>query len=365
MAANFKALKPSFFVLPLISLVLLALSWERTLSIPVLLALGVVLVLTVFVAVHHAEVVALRVGEPFGSLILAVAVTVIEVGMIIVLILDDPTAARDLPRDTVFAAVMITTTGIVGASLLVKTLKNKVATFNAEGVGGAVGALAALSVLSLVLPSVTTSSPGPTFTPFQLAFAAVASLAMYLTFVGVQTVRHRDYFLPPIKPNVTQSENSHVTPPSAKLAWWSLAALFGSLVAVVGLAKVTSPLITSIVSDFGLPQMVVAVSIAVVVLLPESASAIKAAYSGRTQTSLNLAYGSALASIGLTIPVIAVLSIVFDYKVNLGLNPSEITLLFLTLIVSTLTVVQGRATLLQAAVHLGIFGSFMMVVFAP
>lgn len=365
MAANFKALKPSYFAVPILSLGLLALTWEQNLAFPILLVLGLVLVATVFVAVHHAEVVALRVGEPFGSLILAVAVTVIEVGMIIVLILDDPAAARDLPRDTVFAAVMITTTGIVGASLLVKTLRRKVATFNAEGIGGAVGALAALSVLSLVLPSVTTSSPGPTFTPFQLGFAAVASLAMYLTFVAVQTVRHRDYFLPPIKPNVEQSENSHVTPPSAKLAWWSLAALFGSLVAVVGLAKVTSPLITSVVSDFGLPQMVVAVSIAVVVLLPESVSAIKAAYSGRTQTSLNLAYGSALASIGLTIPVIAILSIVFSYEVNLGLNPSEITLLFLTLIVSTLTVVQGRATLLQAAVHLGIFGSFMMVVFAP
>lgn len=365
MAAKFKALRPTYFAVPLIALALLALSWERALTFSLLLGLGAVLVATVFVAVHHAEVVALRAGEPFGSLILAVAVTVIEVGMIIVLILDDPAAARDLPRDTVFAAVMITTTGIVGASLLVKTLRNKVATFNAEGVGGALGALAALSVLSLVLPSVTTSSPGPTFTPFQLAFAAIASLAMYLTFVAVQTVRHRDYFLPPIKPSVNQSESAHVTPPSSKLAWWSLAALFGSLVAVVGLAKVTSPLVTTVVSEFGLPQMVVAVSIAVVVLLPESVSAIKAAYSGRTQTSLNLAYGSALASIGLTIPVIAVFSILFGYEVNLGLNPSEITLLFLTLVVSTLTLVQGRATLLQAAVHLGIFGSFLMVVFAP
>ncbi len=365
MASKFKALKPTYFAVPLISLLLLAVSWDRFLPLPVLLALGIVLVATVFVAVHHAEVVALRVGEPFGSLILAVAVTVIEVGMIVVLILEDPAAARDLPRDTVFAAVMITTTGIVGASLLVKTLRMKVANFNSEGVTGAVGALAALSVLSLVLPSVTTSSPGPTFTDSQLTFAAVASLAMYLTFVAVQTVRHRDYFLPPIKSNLTQSENSHVTPPSSKLAWWSLAALFGSLVAVVGLAKVTSPLITTVVSDLGLPQMVVAVSIALVVLLPESVSALKAAYSGRTQTSLNLAYGSALASIGLTIPVIAVISIFFNYEINLGLNPSEITLLFLTLIVSTLTVVQGRATLLQAAVHLGIFGSFLMVVFTP
>lgn len=365
LATKFKALKPLYFAIPLVSLALLAISWNQSIPTIPLVMLGMVLVVTVFVAVHHAEVVALRVGEPFGSLILAVAVTVIEVGMIIVLILEEPIAARDLPRDTVFAAVMITTTGIVGASLLVKTIRRKVASFNSEGVTGAVGALAALSVLSLVLPSVTTSAPGPTFTVSQLTFAAIASLAMYLTFVAIQTVRHRDYFLPPVSPNQKQSEDVHVNPPGSKLAAWSLAALIGSLIAVVGLAKVTSPLVTSVVSDLGLPQMVVAVSIAIVVLLPESVSALKAAYSGRTQTSLNLAYGSALASIGLTIPVIASISIFFNYQINLGLNPSEITLLFLTLIVSTLTVVQGKATLLQAAIHLVIFGSFLMVVFTP
>lgn len=358
-------LKPGYFVLPVISLLLLTFAWGRELEFPILLGLGLFLVGTVFVAVNHAEVVALRVGEPFGSLILAVAVTIIEVGMIVILILEDPEAAHDLPRDTVFSALMITTTGIVGASLLVKTVRRKVATFNADGVGGALGALAALSVLSLVLPSVANSGSGSTFTNTQLAFAAVASLAMYTTFVAVQTVRHRDYFIPPIKPNASQSENSHVTAPSTKVALLSFLALLGSLAAVVGLAKVTSPLIKSVVTDFGLPEMVVAVSIAIVVLLPESVSALKAAYSGRTQTSLNLAYGSALASIGLTIPVIAIISIVFNYEVNLGLNPGDIALLFLTLIVSTLTVVPGRATLLQAAVLLGIFGAFIMLVLTP
>lgn len=365
MAANFVALRPSFFALPAIAIAMLALSWERELSTLPLLGLALVLVATVFVAVHHAEVVALRVGEPFGSLILAVAVTIIEVGMIVVLIIDDPGSANDLPRDTVFAAVMITTNGIVGLSLLVKTLKQRVATFKSEGVSGAMATIAALSVLSLVLPSVTTSSPGPTFTPSQLIFAAVASLVLYLTFVAVQTVRHRDYFLPPVTTATKSVENTHVTPPSTRLAWFSFVALMVSLVAVVGLAKVTSPLIKSVVTDFGLPEMVIAVSIALVVLMPESVSAVKAAYSGRTQTSLNLAYGSALASIGLTIPVVAFISIVFDYQVNLGLNASEVTLLFLTLIVSSLTVIQGRATLLQAIVHLGIFGSFLMVVFTP
>lgn len=186
------------------------------------------LVATVFVAVNHAEVVALRVGEPFGSLILAVAVTVIEVGMIVILILEDPEAAHDLPRDTEFSALMITTTGIVGGSLLIKTIRRKVATFNADGVGGALVALAALSVLSLVFPSVTNTAPGPTFTNSLLTFAAVASLAMYGTFVAVQTVRHRDYFIPPIKPNANQSEITHATAPSHKVALLSFAALIVS-----------------------------------------------------------------------------------------------------------------------------------------
>jgi Ca2+:H+ antiporter len=365
MASKFVALKPRYFVVPIVTLAILAASWEQSLPWGLLVAISVALVVTVFVAVQHAEVVALRVGEPFGSLILAVAVTVIEVSMIVVLLLDSPETSKDLAKDTVFAALMITTNGIVGVAILVKTLRNKVATFNPEGVGGALATLAALSVLSLVLPSVTVSSPGPTLTPTQLTFAAVTSLVLYLTFVGMQTVRNRDFFLPPARPDSVRPSNVHMKAPSNKLAVYSFIALFGSLVAVVGLAKVTSPLIRGVVSDFNLPQMVIAVSIALIVLLPESLSAIKAARTGRVQTSLNLAYGSALASIGLTIPVVAVISLVFDYEMNLGLNPTEIALLVLTLIVSTLTVAPGRATLLQAAIHLGIFGSFLLVVFTP
>jgi len=365
MSSRFKNLRSRYFLLPLGALVILALSWSRSLSNPVLTILGLLLVATVFTAVHHAEVVALKVGEPFGSLILALSVTVIEVGMIVVLILESPQTNQNLARDTVFAAVMITTNGIVGIALLIKALKQKVAIFNAMGVGGALAALGALSTLSLILPSVTTSSPGPTFTNLQLAFAALVSLVLYLTFVAVQTVRHRDYFLPPPREDQTIPLEEHVDPPTKSQALQSLAGLLISLVVVVGLAKVTSPLIQGFVDDRGLPQMMVAISIAIVVLLPESISAIKAARYGRTQTSLNLAYGSALASIGLTIPAIAVISILFSYEVNLGLNAAEIVLLALTFFVSTLTVVSGRASLLQSVIHLSIFGSFIMFAATP
>lgn len=365
MATKFSGLRPSYFAGPALALVLLAISWGQPLTTPVLFILGLVLIATVFFAVHHAEVVALRVGEPFGSLVLAVAVTVIEVGMIVVLMMDSPDTTRNLARDTVFTAIMITTGGMVGAALLIKSLRRKVATFSPEGVVGALAALASLSILSLVLPSFTTSSSGPTFTATQLVFAAVASLVLYLTFVGMQTVRHRDYFLPPAKLNSTQSISVHVNPPSAKQAVWSAVGLVGSLVAVVGLAKVTSPLIQGLVTTMSLPQTVVALSIAAIVLLPEFISAIKAALYGRTQTSLNLAMGSALASIGLTIPAIAVISLVFGFQVNLGLGPTEISLLLLTLFVSALTLIPGKATILQGAVHLSIFGAFILLVFTP
>lgn len=354
-----------YLAVPPVALVVLLFAWDAKVGAGVQIVLGLLLVATVYVAVHHAELVALKVGEPFGTLILAVAVTVIEVGMIVVLILENPEGTTSLARDTVFSAVMITTNAIVGSSLLIKTLRNREASFRSEGVSGALAVLAALSIISLVLPATTTSAPGGTLTPFQLGFAAVSSLVLYLVFVAVQTVRHRDFFLPPPLPDGTVRPTQHVKSPSTQVAVISFVMLFVSLVSVVGLAKVTSPLIQTAVSDFGLPQKIVAVSIAVIVLLPEWISALRAARYGRTQTSLNLAYGSALASIGLTIPVMAVISLLFAYQVNLGLNPTEIYLLLLTLIVSALTVSSGKATLLQAVVHLGIFGAFLMVVIAP
>ena len=365
MASGNKTTGTRFFTLPVFALIVLAIVWSMSPPNWALALLGVLLIVTVFTAVHHAEVIALRVGEPFGSLTLALAVTIIEVGMIVVLIWGSANPNENLARDTVFAAIMITTNGIVGIALLVKTLKQKTAVFNASGVTGALAALVTLSVLTLVLPSVTTSSPGPTFTKVQLVFAAIVSLAIYITFIAVQTVRHRDYFLPPPKEDHTIPEESHVEPPTTKAALQSLVGLVISLVAVVGLAKVTSPLVQGVVDDYGLPQMLVAISIAMVVLLPESISAIKSARYGRTQTSLNLAYGSALASIGLTIPVIALISLFSQYQFNLGLKPTEIVLLGLTFLVSILTVVPGRATLLQSIIHLSIFGSFLMFAASP
>ncbi|MCB5182495.1 calcium:proton antiporter [Streptomyces antimicrobicus] len=351
-------------VVPVLSLLALVLSWGRDLPGFAVAVVALCLAGAVLAAVHHAEVVAHRVGEPFGSLVLAVAVTVIEVALIVTLMADGGDKTASLARDTVFAAVMITCNGIVGLSLLVGALRNRVAVFNAEGSGAALATVATLSVLSLVLPTFTTTKPGPEFTTAQLAFAAVASLALYALFIAVQTVRHRDYFLP-VDTGKAPSQDDHAEPPTARAALLSLGLLLVALVAVVGNAKAVSPTIESAVSDAGLPHAVVGVIIALLVLLPETLAAVRAARRDRVQTSLNLAYGSAIASIGLTIPAIALASVWLTGPLVLGLGPTHMVLLALTVVVGALTVVPGRATLLQGGVHLVVLAAYLFLAVSP
>jgi Ca2+:H+ antiporter len=372
--------------IPVAALVLLVLEWGRELPTVVSLLTAVVLGATVLVGVSHAEAVAHRVGEALGSLVLAVAVTVIEVGLILS-IMASGKGSSTLARDTVFAAVMITCNGIVGISLVVAALRSRVVAFNAEGAGSALAAVTTLAVLSLVLPTFTTSTPGPTFSSTQLAFSAVTAVAVWLLFVLVQTVRNRDWFLhhgdepDEVAVFLQDAESDGVAQvdvavdiedgdgsahlPSTRETWWSVVLLLLSLVAVVGLAKVLSPTIEKVVVDAGLPITVVGVVIALLVLLPETITALRSARRGQVQTSFNLAYGSAMASIGLTIPVIALASVWFAGPVELGLRSVETVLLALTVGVSILTVTPGRAGLLQGGLHLAIFAGFLVLAAYP
>ncbi|WP_198168529.1 calcium:proton antiporter [Herbidospora yilanensis] len=350
---------------PALALLALALSWGRDLPVPVMVIVAFLLMGAVLAAVHHAEVIAHRVGEPFGSLVLAVAVTVIEVALIVSLMISGGPQTATLARDTVFAAVMITCNGIVGLSLLAVTLKRKIAVFQAEGTGKALATVATLATLSMVLPTFTTSANGPAFSPAQLAFAAVVSLLLWGLFVFTQTVRHRDYFLPVEVEGRPMREDDHAPRPSGRTALVSLGVLMVALVAVVGLAKVESPVIEAAVSAAGLPHAVVGVAIALLVLMPETIAAVRAARRDQVQISLNLALGSAMASIGLTIPAIAVASIWLEGPLLLGLGPTHMVLLALTFVVSTLTVVPGRATLLQSGVHLVVFAAFLFLAISP
>lgn len=346
---------------PIAACLVLALAWERTLGWLLLGVVSAALVAAVFAAVHHAEVVAHRVGEPFGTLILAMAVTVIEAGLVLSMMISGGTGAMVLARDTVFATVMIVCNGVVGLCLAIGALRHQVLAFRVEGTSPALSVLAALTTLTLVLPSFTTSVPGPAFSPAQLAFAGVASLGLYAVFVFVQTVRHREYFLPVGASGDAERGTTH----SAAAALVSLGLLIVALVAVVGLAKTLAPSIKAGVDAARAPAAVVGVAIALLVLMPETWAAIRAAARNRMQISLNLALGSALATIGLTIPAVAVVAILLDLPLELGLHSKDTALLALTLLIGAMTLGSGRATVLQGAVHLFLFAVFLFLAFVP
>ena len=319
-------------------------------------AAGAVLIATVFAAVYHAEVVAHRTGEPFGTLVLALAVTVIEAALIVSVMLAAPTEKMGLARDTVFAAVMIVCNGIVGICLLWGGARHHEQGFQVSGASAALAILAALTTLTLILPNLVGSS-GPVFNTSQLIFAAIVSLVLYGAFVFIQTVRHRDYFL--------DDKEEHAATPSNNVALTSAGLLLAALVAIVGLAKFLTPTGEAGLARIAVPKAVVGIVIAALVLLPEGLAALRAARANRLQTSLNLALGSALATIGLTIPAVAFVSIAIHQPLELGLGQKDTVLLALTLFVGVITLGTGRTTVLQGIVHLVIFAAFLFFAVVP
>ncbi|MES2288940.1 MAG: ionic transporter y4hA [Pseudomonadota bacterium] len=348
------------WAVPAFAWILLAASFGGVAPIALL---STALILTVLAAVHHAELIAHKVGEPFGTFVLAIAVTVIELGLIVTLMSAGKAGAETLARDTVFAAVMIILNGLVGVCILIGAIYHREQIFQQTGVSASLATLCALTVLTLVLPNFTLTTPGPIYSWSQLTFVAIVSFLLYATFVSVQTVRHRDYFLPP--KSKAPDLDVHADPPTTQAAVFSFALLIACLGAVVLLAKGLAPVIEEGVANAGAPHSVVGVIIAALVLLPESVAAVRAASANRLQTSLNLGLGSALATIGLTIPAVAALSLMADLPITLGLDAKSIILLFLTLLVSTLTLGTGKTTILQGVVHLVIFGVYLFLTVVP
>jgi Ca2+:H+ antiporter len=331
-------------------------------TLGIALLCGAALIGAVLVAVHHAEVVAHKVGEPFGTLVLALAVTAIEVALILSMMIAGGQDMAVLPRDAIYATVMLICTGVVGLCLLSGGLAHREQTFRVEGSGAGLAALMVMATLTLVLPTFTTSTPSGTYTNSQLEFVAASSASLWAIFVFVQTVRHRDYFIPTA--NASNPE-VHAKPPPMGQAWASFGLLLVSLAAVVGLAKMLSPTIERGVEAANAPRAVVGIIIAALVLLPETTAAVHAARANRLQTSMNLAIGSALASIGLTIPVVVVASVTFHLPLVLGLLPKEMALLAITFLVSAVTLGTGRTYLMQGAVHLVLFAAYLFLAFVP
>jgi len=317
---------------------------------------------SVFAAVHHAEVVAHRVGEPYGTLVLALAVTLIEVALIVSLMIAGGEEAAALARDTVFAAVMIILNGIIGLCLLLGGLKHREQTFSLDGVSAALVALAAIVILALVFPNYTVTTPGPYYSPSQLMLIAVVSLAIYGAFVFAQTIGHRGIF---VEDEPATEAPHHALRPSNRVTAVSAILLIACLTAVVLLAKKLAPSLESAVSIVGAPDALVGVIIAAIVLLPEGLAALRAARANRLQTSLNLALGSALASIGLTIPVVSVLSLYMHTELVLGIDTKSTVLLMLSLFITAIALRTGRTIVLHGIVLLVIFVVYLFTTVVP
>jgi Ca2+:H+ antiporter len=348
--------------IPLAALLILMAAFVLPPHTALVAACAVALIGAVIASVHHAEVVAQRIGEPLGTVVLSICVTVIEVALIATVMFSAGPEAATLPRDTIYSVIMITCCGVVGLSLVIGAARHREQAFHMLGSNASLATLVAITTLALVLPAFTTSSPGPTYTTSQLIFASIASLALWGGFVFVQTVSHREYFVP-----VGGASDPHATAPrpTAAQALASFGALIGALLAVVGLAHEISPSIEALVVRSQLPKTVLSVVIALLTLMPEAWAAIRAALADRIQTSLNLSLGSALASIGLTIPVIAISSKLVGTTLVLGLAPKELVLVVLAFFVTSITLVAGRTHLMLGLVHLVLFGAFLFLSLVP
>ena len=326
--------------------------------------MSIALIGGVLSAVHHAEVIAHKTGEPYGALVLAISVTIIEVSLIISMMLSGHEGSEFIARDAVFATAMIVLNGIIGLCIFIGGIHHHEMSFRNEGTNSALAVLTALATFILVMPIVTVSTPGPDFTKSQLAFAGIASLVLYAAFLFFQTVSHRDYYLPKTEKKKTDI-NFHAAKPSNFKTTVSSALLMVSLIVVVGLAELLSPAIEAGVNSFGAPKTIIGIAIAMLVLLPEGYAAVRAAKANRLQSSLNLALGSALASIGLSIPAIAAIAIFFDLPLSLGISNLNMTLMYLSFFIGALTLAIGRTTLLQGVVHLIIFFEYLFLSLVP
>jgi len=312
-------------------------------------------------AVHHSEIIAHRLGEPYGTIILAVSVTIIEVAIIISLMTTGGKEYASFARDTVYAAVMILLNGIVGLCLFLGGRKFHTQTFSPHSVKIALVSLISIVAFTMILPTFTKGQAGPYYTEAQLLFEFFACIVIYVAFISAQTVRHREYFI--TEKDETSDKTKHSISNQAMVI--SLVFLLISLTIVVLLAKSLSHPIEQILVSQGLPKSLVGIILATVILLPEGIAAVSAARSNRLQTSLNLSLGSAIASIGLTIPTVSLISYVYDIPLVLGLDILPIILLVISIFTVMLSLIGGRSNAVYGVVLLVNFVAYIFLTINP
>ncbi|WP_425329963.1 calcium:proton antiporter [Terrirubrum flagellatum] len=355
----------SAWVFPLLAFILFGVASvagsEGALRVALSIILFPVLMGTVFAAVHHAELIAHRTGEPYGTLVLTGAVTIIEVALIASIMLSSDSSPT-LARDTVFAVVMIVCNGLVGLCVVVGGLRYGEQGFRTKGAASYLTVLIAMAALTMVLPNFTRTTPGPVYSSSQLIFVSVVTLVLYGAFLYIQTVRHRDYF---IIFGDQAEDGEHESAVSDRTALISVALLVAALVGVILLAKKFATVVEAAVAAAGAPYAVVGVIVALLILLPEGVAAIRAAKRDELQKSVNLALGSSLATIGLTVPAVAMMSILLKKPLTLGLDSSDSVLLTVTILISMLTFGAGRTNILFGVVHLVMFATYVFLTFVP
>jgi Ca2+:H+ antiporter len=343
-------------------------TWLGDLSNPVwfgfvMVWLFLAILTSALAVVHHAEHLAVRLGEPLGTLLLTLAVIGIEVTMIAAVMLTgegNPTVARD----AMYAVVLIVLNGMVGMCLLLGGLRYHEQSYNLQGANAFLAVIVPLCVLDLVLPSFTQSSPGPTLSPLHSAFFILMSIGLYGVFLAIQTTRHRDYFMPPAADGRSGrgATDEHVRADSHSVAYHVPLLVVYLLLVIVLSEKIAIPI------DYGIhvlhaPPALGGFLVSILVLSPESVASVRAALANQLQRSVNLLLGSVLASISLTIPAALAVGFVTHQRVDIGLEPVDMVLLVLTLGVSTLTFASPRTNVLLGAVHLLLFVAYLMLLF--
>ena len=328
----------------------------------IFLWLFVVVLWSAMSVVRHADSLAIKCGEPYGTLILTLAAISIEVMMISTAMLhggNNPTLARD----AMFAVIMIALNGLVGLSLLLGGLRHREQRYNLQGVNSYLNVIMTLAVLGLVLPNFTTSTSGPTLSAAQQVFLAIMSVSLYAIFLLIQTMRHTRYFMESREVVVTESSDQHQL--QTRSTAYHAVMLFVYLIAVVLLAeKFAIPLDNSI-ERFGMPQAFGGAIIAALVLAPEGLGALRATLNNHLQRSVNILLGSVLATIGLTIPAVLTIGLITKRPVTLGVEGGNLPLLLLTLAVSVVTFTSGKTNVLQGCIHLLLFAVFLLLIFSP
>lgn len=316
-----------------------------------------------FSVVRHADALAIKLGEPYGTLILTISVISIEVIMVSAVMLtgaDNPTLGRDM----IFSVLMIVLNCLIGFSLLLGGLRHSEQDYNLRGANTYLAVLIPLAVLGLILPNYTKSVSEASFSYMQAIFFIAINLGLYIVFLVIQTIRHRDFFICRVETSEGEvnSDDHHEGIVIHSIGFHAIL-LAAYMLPIILLSKKMAGLIEYGISEIGAPAALGGLLVAILVLSPEGLAAIKSALADKIQRSINIGLGSALATIGLTIPAVLIIGMFTGKSVILGIDSLDTVILLLTIIASIINFSSGRSNMIQGLIHLILFATYLILIF--